>query len=427
MALINKWPQNEESFYDNKQWEAKSWTIGEPITKEKLQNLDDGIAVLATQMKAVLGEFNPSSLDGAQLNASRLDIIQKWLTAAEDGTYDLTKGSIAARLANIDTLNTTQNNRLNSIESVNSTQSTDISSLKTRAANLENRATDIETLNITQNGRLDSIESKNTEQDDRLDDIDTINTNQNTEITNLKTRTTNIESVNNTQNNRLTAIENELSGNGTGTSGSSRLDNMQTWIAGGSTSAYTGTAISARLNNMQTWITGTADGSYNKNGIGERLDSLESSRIANENTIGKLETEILGPDKDYGNSRIDQLDTGLSAINSTVTAHESRISRIETGAVAAKILNYTTTNNADSDSLILPTNSIIDKNSIAMIFLNVNTLGLNDITVQDNIATYNVKVNNNTNLHARFSTGSLLGLYRGDTNDIYMFNAPLAI
>ena len=88
------------------------------------------------------------------------------------------------------------------------------------------------------------------------------------------------------------------------------------------------------------------------------------------------------------------------------------------------------TSRTASDSLTLSTNSLINQNSVVMVFLNAATLGTSNLTIKDsaNIA-YNIKINNqtNSNLKAKFAAGSLLGLYRGTTNEVYLFNAPLAI
>ena len=387
MALIDKWPQEIEEFYDNKQWEAKNWSIGEPITKEKLQKMDDGIAILATQVKAILGEFNPSSLDDAQLNASRLDIIQKWITALENGTYDLTKGSIAARLDSIAT----------EVWDSNTTTGT------SRIDKNDNKIAAI--ANELGGGTPDGTSTTYPTAATRLDDLEK-------EIGGTRS------AGNGYTNSRITALENELSGSGTGISGSSRLDNLQTWIAGASTSTYNGAAIATRLEDIDT------------------LDSQQNGRLDTQGSnIDKIKNEVWGENKDYSDiSRIGDLDERTGAVESLSSSNESRIGeaesrieRIEGGAIAAKILNYTTTNTSASDNLILPTNSLLDKNSIIMIFLNAATLGTNNLTIRDSTnVEYSIKINN-SNLKAKFAAGSLLGIYRGNTNDIYMFNAPLAI
>lgn len=412
--LVDKWPESKEEIYDNKQWVPKEWTIGEPITKEKLQNLDDGIAVLATQIKAILGEFNPSSLDNAQLNASRLDIIQKWITAAEDGTYDLTKGSIAARLANIDTLNTTQNNRLNSIESVNSTQSTDISSLKTRA-------TDIEALNTTQNGRLNNIESKNTEQDSRLDTlesttsahttklsaIETLNTTQDNRLTNLENRADNIETLNTTQNNRLDTLTTDI-------------NSLETKVGDGDVGIYGD--ISNTIRHLSDTVA--------------RLDPTGSAEA-----VGFLVSEVWGQtfstDTDFtANSRIDDLETTTQSLGTQLTTlaseKEELKQKLATTDAKIPIELYEAKNTSASDTIVLDTTPR-DK-SIFFIAIPLGTLGTsnlkletNDITFRDtNNTTVTIKKNFSESLIAKYPPNSLISIYRNGAN-AYAYNVPMIL
>ena len=477
MALITKWPDSTGTLYDNKQWNWNTWLTGTPITQKKLENLENGVAILATQMKAVLGEFNPTSLDDAQLNSSRLDSIQTWITGTSSTTYSGT--NIISRLSSTDT-----------------------------------------------------------------------------EITNLKTRATSIESINTSQNNRLTALENELNGSGTGTSSSSRLDNLQTWITGTSSGNYSGSSIisrlknfddlninsrlgtletdntnnkdiinkhsnklaaiiaeiggsgndgtntqyggTSRIDNLQNWITGTIDGTYNeasitsrlKNiddlNIDSRLTTLETSDTTNkininllqtdnttnknninniineiggtytssgfsnsqiskissilekndeqDNNINKIKLEVWGPDKVYSDeSRIDFLENGLSQTNSLVGTFTSTLHRleneIETATITSKTLLLRTTNVEDSDTLILESTAILAPEAITLIMLNAATLGQNYIEIQDpnGEILYPVYITNNLKLKANFSAGSLLGIYLDKDAKAYMFNAPLTV
>lgn len=263
MALINKWPQNKESFYDNKQWEAKSWTIGEPITKEKLQNLDDGIAVLATQMKAVLGEFNPSSLDGAQLNASRLDKVQEWITGSTSGTYSGT--NVVSRLSAIDTLNTQQNNKLAAIIS-------------------EIGGTGNDGTNTTYGGtsRIDSIA---------------------TEVwgSNTVSGTSRIDK----NDNRIAALANELGGG----------------TPDGTSTTYP--AAATRLDDLEKEIGGTR--SAGNGYTNSRIDTLESTTSAHTTKLSAIATEVWGTDTTNGDSRIDKLTTELYGSNTTNYDSTSRL------------------------------------------------------------------------------------------------------
>lgn len=571
MANITQWPSTP---LDGDQWERNTWDIGTPITKEKLENLEEGIAVLATQMRALLNEFEVEEIDPTtiQLNSSRLDTIQTWITALEDGTYDFSKGSIASRLQAIETTDKTQERALTAIKnelggtfSDNGTTASFTNSylkqalneiygaatpvtpsfitsligelgatgnhsnngwtnskLKTAIADIEKnnkkiiaiagelgggtpdgtsttypiaatrlddlekeicgntitrdttnggytnsridkiqtwitgsnsdsysgetistRFEAIEEVDSGQNELLENIELVNTQQNERLDAIDLMNEQQNEKFDA-------IELVDTAQNSRLTALENELSGSGSGTSGTSRLDNLQKWIAGTPTSNYDGTTIATRLDTLQNDnttnksdianIINEIGGTYSTstgftNSQVSKIPSIMEKNDTQDSNIGKIKVEIWGENKDYSDtSRIDDLSDRMGIVASLSTSNQSRISsaesrirRIEDGAIAAKILNYTTVNSENSDSLILPADSLIDQNSIIMIFLNVSTLGVNDLTIQDSENLYNIKINSNINLRARFTAGSLLGIYRGETSDIYMFNAPLAI
>ena len=37
--------------YENKRWDSKQWTIGETIDEDKLNNIDDGMQILATRLE----------------------------------------------------------------------------------------------------------------------------------------------------------------------------------------------------------------------------------------------------------------------------------------------------------------------------------------------------------------------------------------
>lgn len=418
MALIDKWPQNKEDFYDNKQWEAKNWSIGEPITKEKLQKMDDGIAILATQVKAILGEFSPESLDGAQLNASRLDKVQEWITGSSSTDYSDT--NIVSRLSGIDTLNSTQNNRLSSIESVNTTQSTDISSLKTRATNLEDRATTIETLNSTQNGRLDSIESKNTEQDVRLDGIDTLNTSQNTEIADLKTRATNIESVNTAQNTEISSLKTRATNLESITDSHNESISNLTSIIGNGTTGY---------NDLTEAIIAITEieGFNDLSAYREILNYILQEIWGDGETLSNIDYNI--------DSRIDILNNQINSTNGLLKQVQTLAtgqSTLEQNLVATDakipIEMYITTNSSASDTLAI--NASPRDKSIFFIAISQGTLGTNNLILQTNDIQFNnitiKKTYNGEGIKIKYAPNSLISIYRNGSN-AYVINVPMAL
>lgn len=290
MALIKTWPESTSTLYDNKQWEWNEWAIGTPITQGKLENLENGVGILATQIKAILGEFNPSSLDGAQLNASRLDKVQEWITGDTSGTYSNTT-SITSRLDNIATEvwgsnTTTGTSRIDKNEN----------KIAAIATELGGTAPDGSSTTYGGTTRLDSVitevwGSNTTSGDSRIDTL---------------------KSTSDTHTNELTAIKSELGGtiSGSAYGGTTRLDSVITEVWGSNT--ISGDSRLDKTDNKIAAIAaelgGTApDGTSTTYSGTTRLDTVISKASA-------LATELFGSDTTSGTSRIDKNDNKIAAI-----------------------------------------------------------------------------------------------------------------
>jgi len=445
IKVKSSWPGNTTDFYrinesEGINWTWQDWPTGSPITQGKLQNLENGVAILATQMSAILGEIGDAlTLDKAgdiQINSSRLDeltttiyggldtskpsrlddlekeICGKTIARSTNGAgYEITRiDALTKNLYGNYTTDYTGDSRLDNIQKwiTNSTTGTytgtcldqRIGGIEAVSTQQSNRLTAIEALSTTQNGKLDSVENKNTEQDGRLN---TLESTASTHTTKLNA----IETLNTAQNNRLTALENELSGTSTGTSGTSRLDNLQTWITGSSTGAYNDEAISTKLGKIKQWILGTSATDYtNAYSVEERLQNAENL-----------------------NKQINDQNGILTTVNRHTSEINRLINEIETSTVTSKIPLLRATNTTASDTITLASTAILTPEAITLIMLNAGTLGKKYLEIQDPSGTvkYTVYVTNNTQLTAKFSAGSLLGIYLNSDAKAYMFNAPLAL
>ena len=331
MALITKWPDSTSSLYDNKQWNWNEWAIGSPITQSKLENLENGVGILATQMKAVLGEFNPSSLDGVQLNASRLDKVQEWITGGSATIYSGT--NIASRLNSIETLNTQQNNKLAAIISeIGGTGSDGSSTIYGGTSRIDKNDNKIAAIAAELGGGTpDGTSTTYPTAATRLDDLEKeIGGTRSAGNGYTNSRIDTLENTTSAHTTKLSAIATEIWGTDT-TSGDSRIDKLTTEIYGSNVADYSATSridsaitklsaitielygsdstsVTSRLNDLEKEIGGTrATGSGYTN---SRIDSLESHDSTLDKAIAAIKNEIGGTyveNTGFTTSRIDNL------------------------------------------------------------------------------------------------------------------------
>lgn len=385
MSLINIWPENQSEAFDNKQWKQNEWPIGSPLTREKLENLESGIAILATQMSAIMKEIGAETFDDLILNKTRIDkLVALVLGKNEDGAKptDLSPTRIDDLEAEIGGTRDSSNGGYNN----------------SRIDVLEERATAIENVNATQDKKLDIIfdeiggigyneesdtydgttridtlinevwGSDDTDGDSRLDINDrfvqavknelggTYVENEGFTDSKLDVATSNIAALQakatalatnlwgediTTGNSRLDNLINEIYDN---TDAVSRLDKLDNKIAAinneiggaaltGDDMSYDGTT---RLDDIEKELGGERVEGEGYNG--SRLDIIEAAIQAIKNEFGgtyiendgftnsrldALEAELLGTGADYENSRLDRHDAAISALEERATTLET--------------------------------------------------------------------------------------------------------
>ena len=359
------------------EWWANTWNIGDPITEEKMDAIEQGLIILMTRQQAILREIGGDISEDIEINKSRIDTLTSLIDANKmsaifneiGGTYS--NGAISN--SKIDTL-------INEVWGSSSTSGT---------SRIDNLATELFGSNtVSGTSRLDNVISKASALATEIFGSDTTSgtSRVDTNTTNIATNAANIAAL---------ATELHMTLNGTNTDfKNTRLDNIQTWITGGDTRIYNDTNIATRLTNLESKNTsqdtrlnnietknneqddllgvlsqqvGINDGEskidkiiqeiYGNNAIIDesRIDKLEDEVYnigENEResrldtiaaTVNQLVNEVNGPDSGFENSRIDGLradvDNLIAEVNGTESGFEdSRIDKLENRTTAVEDL-----------------------------------------------------------------------------------------
>lgn len=182
----------ETEFPGGLKWKRKhsslgtGWYIGEPVTKEKLQNLEDGITIAMTRLGALKNEVGGTFNDSGSVTGSRIDTLETNLNNEIEQRQELQN-----RATNLESRATSLEKKVGThtspdadnlikrtidletgLDTEITTRSSETNALRTRATTLETRATNLE-------NRADALEARTTKIETRVakneDDIDILN------------------------------------------------------------------------------------------------------------------------------------------------------------------------------------------------------------------------------------------------------------
>lgn len=166
-----KWKRKHSSL-------GTGWYIGEPVTKEKLQNLEDGITIAMTRLGALKNEVGGSFNDSGSVTGSRIDTLETSLNseitqrqALQNRATDLeSRATSLEKKVGTHTTSPDADNLIkrttdleNGLNAEITTRSSETSALRTRATTLETRATNLE-------NRAGALEARVTKDEETIDE-----------------------------------------------------------------------------------------------------------------------------------------------------------------------------------------------------------------------------------------------------------------
>ena len=428
-------------------YEAHEWQVGESITRNGMNRIENGLEEAYLNINALMEELGGTK-DGIHITNSRLDLLQTAITGSEDGIYSA-QSSIAARLSSCEDLEAAHTTRLDAIEAINTAQSTNIAALQTKASALATELFGSDTVEGT--SVLDSVINEmwggtagtgtNFAASSRIDDIITAIAGSSTLDT-----TTNIYG-------RLTAIENEIGAPDSGIN--ARISTLEELVGDPEqpdSDSLFGQII--EVYEIRKVITGSYSGTYSEPSIYSRLSSLASNINNLETVIGDASdpaaNSILGQLANHDN-RITYLEEhgsgggGGSSIvqdalvaeiggtrdgatgftNSRIDSLETNVSNLQSGLNKKIILTYARITQGENGDVFTLDDEIEDK-CIGLIIFDQQSAGLNALKfILPNSATqYPVY---HTGLNDPFTQTvpqyHILGVYRNQ-NSFIIFNAP---
>lgn len=439
---LNRFPADaKEQNLNGLHWEVTDWSVGDPITEEKMDNTEQGLIIAFYKLNAILRELDgiigEDATEAIQLNSSRLDA----LLDEVGGTIDNNNNIVDSRIDNLwnDLYGSGSNSRLDTVIQKAAALATELYGSDTTTGNsrldlIENMIAAL--ANELGGGRPDGTSTTYPPTATRLDDLEA-------EIGGTRAQGSGYSGSRlDLTDNKIKAIAAELGGtepDGSSTiyGGTTRLDRIE--------SAIWGEGADSKIGTLVNEVYGVNDGAIPVSGA-SRLDGIDGAITglnAGLTTLGnKVGTvDFSNSDLEYLRS-ITDLTNAVSYLAQVINTMEGSGSAIDYSVIIQEVWGssstegssridalenrpstiplYVTTNGGRTDALTIAETP--KDQTIFFIAINNGTNGSAALTLGGNNV-YKDYINQAT---IKYKEGSLVALYRNG-NRYYIFNAPLAL
>lgn len=441
---LNRFPaDSKEQNLNGLHWEVTDWSIGDPITEDKMDNTEQGLVIAFYKLNAILKELGgligEDASENIQLNSSKLDAIMGEIGGTINSNNEIEGSRIDSIWSDLYGAGS-GNSKLNVIENMIAALANELGGDQPDGASTTypSTATRLDDLEREVGGSRAQGQGYN---GSRLDLID----------------------------NKIKAIAAEIGGtepDGTSTTygGDTRIDRIESAIWGEGTDSKIGSLINevynvndgtiptggdSRLDTIENILWGEGTSSNNKiNRIINELYGVQTGIIPL-NEVSRLDTidDKIGT-VDFSNSDLDylksvtNLTSAISYLAQVISTMEGSGSAVDYSAIIQEIWGssstdgqsridalenrpstiplYVTTNVEKTDALTIAETPL--DQTIFFIAISYGTNGSAALTLSGkNI--YKDYINQAT---IKYKEGSLVALYKNG-NNYYIFNAPLAL